>query len=354
MNGFATPVVLFVFNRVDKLRRLLAVLCRVRPAVLLVVADGPRAGHADDAARCKAVRALLERIAWPCVVHRHYAEVNLGCDRRIASGIDWVFGTVGEAIFLEDDLLPDPSFFPWCAAMLARYRDAPTVLQVAGRNELGQWIGAGGDHHLIHRVGTLAWATWRRAWQAAGQVALPGDLGAIGGQVARGRLDPLVAEHFAMMHGIAAHGALHSWDNRWALRRALLGGMSVVPPINLVSHVGFDAEATHGRFAGDIRALQQVGTVPAVEAGFRAAPDLRLDRWALLLDLMATWRNLAMLDRLARAPALVTDERLRHQLAPFAARTEALAALGHLRRFATDPAALDPLITLLRRDAVAA
>src|SRR5882724_6402821 len=151
MTAFDTPVVLFVFNRPDKLRRLLAVLSQVRPALLLVVADGPRAEHPEDAARCDAARALIERVAWHCEIRRLYAAVNLGCDPRIASGIDWVFGQVDEAIFFEDDLLPDPSFFAWCSAMLARYRDTAAVLQVVARNELGRWVGGGGDHHLIHR-----------------------------------------------------------------------------------------------------------------------------------------------------------------------------------------------------------
>src|SRR5258706_16447042 len=149
MSAFATPVVLFVFNRPELLRRLLAVLAAVRPAMLLVVADGPRARHPDDAARCAAVRALVEQVGWPCEIHRLYAATNVGCDPRIASGIEWALSRFEEAIFVEDDHLPDPSFFSWCAAMLARYRDDTTVLQVTGRNELGQCDGNAGDHHLI-------------------------------------------------------------------------------------------------------------------------------------------------------------------------------------------------------------
>ncbi len=60
---------------------------------------------------------------WPCEIVRNYAETNLGCDARIASGIDWAFEQVDEAILLEDDLILDPSFFRWCADMLSRYRD---------------------------------------------------------------------------------------------------------------------------------------------------------------------------------------------------------------------------------------
>jgi len=164
----------------------------------------------------------------------------------------------------------------------------------------------------------------------------------------RGSLDPLVAQHFVMLHRLAVEGPVHGWDNQWALRCAMLGGLSVVPPVNLVAHAGFDAEATHTRFVADLRGLQPVGEAPAPVPGFVAEPDARLDRWALLLDLMATYREPRMLARLARRPGLLRDHRLRHHLAPFAMPAESLAALRHLRRFATDPAALDPLIGLLQ------
>jgi hypothetical protein len=350
---FATPVVLFVFNRPAKLARLLAVLEKVRPALLLVVADGPRADRPDDAAACAAARALVERPAWPCEVRRNYAEANLGCDPCIAAGIDWVFGQVEQAIFLEDDLLPDPSFFSWCAAMLARYRPAPgvstnRVLQIAGRNELGRWEGNGGDHHLIHRASQWGWATWRSAWWSVRRIDLPGDPAAIGADVARGSLDPLVADHFVMLNRLAGMGAGKAWDYQWALRRALVGGLSVVPPANLVANLGFGDEATHTRFARDLRGLLPVLAAPALVPEFKAGPDPRLDRWTLLLDLMATYRDPVLLARLARLRGQVVDHRLRHHLAPLAMPDEALAALRHLRQFTTDPAALDPLIGLLQ------
>ena len=180
------PVVLFVFNRPEKLRRLLSVLAEVRPTTLLVVADGPRVENADDTVRCRDVRELLTRVDWPCEIVRHYADENLGCDTRIASGIDWAFEQVEEAILLEDDLVPDPTFFRWCADMLSRYRRVPSVAHVAGRNELGRWDRDGGDHHLVWRGSQSGWATWRRAWRAAPGVALPGERTALDLQLARG------------------------------------------------------------------------------------------------------------------------------------------------------------------------
>ena len=131
------PVILFLFNRPDNLRRVVEVLRRVQPPLIFVIADGPRPNHPDDVARCRAARAVVEHFDWSCRVVRSYADTNMGCTARISSGLNWAFQEVAEAIVLEDDVVPHPTFFAWCTRMLDRYRDEPNVMHVSGRNHLG-------------------------------------------------------------------------------------------------------------------------------------------------------------------------------------------------------------------------
>jgi hypothetical protein len=70
---------------------------------------------------CAAVRAVIDPTDRPCRVLTNFSDDNLGCRRRVSSGIDWVFSLVEEAIFLEDDCLPDQTYFPFCEQMLDRY-----------------------------------------------------------------------------------------------------------------------------------------------------------------------------------------------------------------------------------------
>ena len=140
------PVVLVVFNRPDKAAETFNVVRAARPSTLLIVADGPRADHPDDPSRCRATRAVVDAVDWPCDVLREVSDEHLGCDPRVASGLDWAFSHVDSAIVLEDDIVPDPSFFPWCAAMLERYRDSPDIMHVSGRNDLGRSGPPGADH----------------------------------------------------------------------------------------------------------------------------------------------------------------------------------------------------------------
>ena len=124
----ATPVAFIIFNRPDTTEKVFAEIARARPPKLLVIADGPRAGREGEAARCAATRAIIDRVDWQCEVLTNYSEANLGCRNRVASGIDWVFEQVPEAIILEDDCLPHSSFFRFCEDLLIRYRHEERIL----------------------------------------------------------------------------------------------------------------------------------------------------------------------------------------------------------------------------------
>src|SRR6266404_4767750 len=130
-----TPLAFIVFNRPDLTAKVFERIREARPEHLLVVCDGPRKDVATDAQRVAEVRALIANgVDWPCKVVRNYAETNMGCRERAASGLNWVFSLTEEAIILEDDCLPDPSFFPYCEEMLERYRDTPEVMHINGTN----------------------------------------------------------------------------------------------------------------------------------------------------------------------------------------------------------------------------
>jgi hypothetical protein len=71
---------------------------------------------------------------WPCDVRCNFSDWNLGCGRRVSSGLDWVFSTVDRAIILEDDCLASRGFFSFCDALLERYCDNESVWVISGNS----------------------------------------------------------------------------------------------------------------------------------------------------------------------------------------------------------------------------
>lgn len=160
----STPVAFFIFNRPVLTEIVFEAIAKAKPKKLLVVADGPR--FAEEEEKCQKARAaVIDKINWECEVLTNFSDRNQGCKYRVSSGLDWVFSEVEEAIILEDDCLPAPSFFRFCETLLARYRDDERVMTISGDNfQLGN-SRTEYSYYFSKYTHIWGWASWRRAWQ---------------------------------------------------------------------------------------------------------------------------------------------------------------------------------------------
>ncbi len=241
-----TPVALIIFNRPDCTARVLDAIARAKPEKLLVIADGPRLKKPDDVEKCAKTRAMVDRIDWDCEVIKNYSELNLGCKMRPVTGIDWVFEQVEEAIILEDDCLPHPSFFPFCEELLIRYRDDERVMMIGGINYLGEWKTAYQSYYFSYFGGSWGWASWRRAWKHydPGMKIWP--------LVQEARIleqifpDPKHCAYWKEIFQQVYEGRMNDvWDYQWLLTCWVQSGYRVFPEFNLISNIGFRDDATH-------------------------------------------------------------------------------------------------------------
>lgn len=243
MEQLKTPVALLIFNRPDTTGQVFARIRQARPRQLLVVADGPRLNRTGEAAACAAARAIIDEVDWPCDVQTNYSAVNLGCKRRVSSGLDWVFQTVEEAIILEDDCVPHPSFFRYCAELLDRYRDDERVMHIGGSNfQFGRRQGSA-SYYFSRYAHVWGWASWRRAWQHY-DVSL-GNWPAVRTTLLKQFEQAREAEFWRLTLDRVALGEIDTWDYQWALACMARKGLAAVPNVNLVTNIGFGASATH-------------------------------------------------------------------------------------------------------------
>jgi hypothetical protein len=248
-----TPVVFIIFNRPGLTRQVFAAIRAAQPRLLMVVADGPRSDRPGEAERCAEVRALVEAgVDWPCEVRRNYAETNLGCARRVVSGLDWVFGQVEQAIILEDDCLPAPEFFSFCCELLARYADHPLVGQVSGCCFVPRLTGdaVGPDYYFSRYPHCWGWATWAAKWRKydnescsqLGEAEIPWPEGLIHRRERRAW-----RKRFEQV----GSASMSIWDYRWTMSCWQHGMLSANAYVNLVSNIGFGTDATHTH-SGDL------------------------------------------------------------------------------------------------------
>ena len=243
--------------------RVFAEIARARPPRLLVVADGPRADRPGELDACHAARAVIERVDWDCEVLTNFAETNMGCRRRVSSGLTWVFEQVEEAIILEDDCLPHPSFFPYCEELLERFRDDERVMMISGDNfQFGRRRTPYSYYFSRGTTDIWGWASWRRAWRLydAGMRLWP-ELRDAGWLKDLLRDDDMVGywrETFEKTY--AGHD---TWDYQWTFSIWAQNGLAAIPNVNLVSNIGWGQRATHTSSADS-----PLGHLPAGEMRF--------------------------------------------------------------------------------------
>ena len=242
-----TAVAFIIFKRPDTTARVFAAIRAARPPRLYVIADGARPDKPGEPEAVSVTRSLTDAVDWDCEVTRLHSDQNLGCRRRVQTGLDEVFSCEEEAIILEDDCLTDPSFFPYCEELLARYRDEPRVMHISGDNFLWGRCRTGNSYHFSRSVHVWGWATWRRAWQQ-----YDADLTTWGGPLFENNLLPGFVSEAEKTYWLEAFGKIldnpeknTSWATIWSNSVRVHGGLCIYPQVNLVENIGFDGEATH-------------------------------------------------------------------------------------------------------------
>jgi len=245
-----TPVAFIIFNRPERTAEVFSAIRVARPPQLFVIADGPRPHVQSDAAKCAAARAMIENVDWPCQVVRRFSDENIGLRRNVSEGLDWVFGQTERGIILEDDCLPDPSFFLFCQELLERYAQDRHVGMIGGTNlDPARNVPSGSDSYYFSSFCHIwGWATWRRAWQLCDHEMKDWP------ELRRtdwlkNKCESATAENFWRRHFDDSYGqkvgGLNTWDVPWSFSCWRHDMMSIVPRTNLVANIGFGADAAH-------------------------------------------------------------------------------------------------------------
>ncbi len=247
-----TPIIFFIFKRPKETTLVWEQIKKFQPTKLFIVADGPR--NIDEKRLTDSVRAVVETIDWPCEVERNYSDINLGCRKRVWSGLDWSFSQLKNdtdgAIILEDDCLPNQSFFGFCTEMLEKYSRNPKIMHIGGTNF--QQNNPSFDKEMSHDsyyFSSIAqiwgWATWKRAWKLydgpmASWPELKGSK-----ELKRALSDLLIFQYWSNHFQKIFEGKTDTWDIAWTYTCFKESGLAIMPKVNLVTNIGMGVGATH-------------------------------------------------------------------------------------------------------------
>jgi hypothetical protein len=256
------PVALLIFNRPKNTAHVFRAIRAYKPETLLVVADGPRPDRPDDMTLCAETRAVVENgVDWPCNLKLCYSDSNLGCGIRVSSGLDWVFSEFEEAIILEDDTVPDPTFFQFCGELIDRYRSDPQIFAICGDSIIHTRMRSNHSYRFSNFFSPWGWATWRNRWaQYDYKMNFWANL-----RTSCYLYDIMPQAHLKEMWthimDLTMDGKIDTWDYQWISTIWAHHAFVVHPARNLITNIGAGRNASHTFSFGNPRTYRK--TYPA-------------------------------------------------------------------------------------------
>lgn len=287
------PILLMGFNRPECMAASLARLREVQPRTLFIAIDGPRPHRPEEIELVTACRALVSEVDWDCNVQTLFQPHNLGCGLGVSTAISWFFEHVDRGIILEDDIIPDPTFFDFCAQLLTRYENDDRVFAISGCNYVpsGHLTAPQAPYRFSRVPHIWGWATWRRSWQRH-RLQIPDWRS----RVPLGQLwritdhSPAGTAYWASTFTLLGRGDIDTWDGQLVLAAFESGQLTATSNVNLVQNIGFGQSATHTIVDRD--ELQPIGHAHMPLPDVPVVVDQRADTWTLRHHHKGTWRGL--------------------------------------------------------------
>ncbi|RPI02482.1 MAG: hypothetical protein EHM64_13890 [Ignavibacteriae bacterium] len=279
--SFGTPILFLIFNRPDTTAQVFEKIREIRPRRLFISADGPRSGKPGERQKCEETRKIVKRVDWKCEVKTNFSEKNLGCRNGVSSGIDWFFNHVSEGIILEDDCLPELSFFHFCETLLGYYRNDDRVMHIGGVNFQDGATRGSGSYYFSKLNHIWGWATWKRAWDKYDVTVSSYPQLLEQNMLQTVFPDPAMCRFWRKNIELVHKMKKDTWDVQWQYAVSVNNGLSILPNVNLVSNIGYNLDATHTIDNFHALASRPTSPLDTFRHPLFVVPDLQADAYTM-------------------------------------------------------------------------
>ena len=251
-----TPILIITFNRPDFLKKIISVLEKIKPKKIYFKIDGPRQGNKNDEKQILKTKKIINKIQWKCKKIVFESKKNLGSRDNPTRGIDWLFSHEKRGIILEDDCIPNKSFFKYCEELLKKYENNNKISMISGRNNLERTDLRSSYYFTFGN--TWGWATWRRAWKFNDVKLKNWNNKKLRKNFYKNLKDyPIFYEILKdRCDKIKKNKIISAWDYQWFFSSISRNMLGVIPRVNLVKNIGFDKRSTHTKNNNKIHSIK--------------------------------------------------------------------------------------------------
>lgn len=233
------PVLFLTFNRIDTTKRVFAEIQKAKPPRFYFASDQGR--NEEEIKKVKKVRKyVLDNINWDCEVKTLLRDENLGCRNSVSDAITWFFKNEKDGIILEDDCLPNQSFFHFCEELLDYYKDDKRIWHISGDQFVSNFDN-GASYYFAKIMHCWGWASWADRWAYYGK-----DLKDYNeSNLQKFSENEKVQKYWLEILTKMKKSEINTWDYQWTFRLIESNGLCINPSKNLISNIGFGEEGTH-------------------------------------------------------------------------------------------------------------
>lgn len=233
---YKTPILFLIFNRPDTTKEVFGRIKKIQPKYLFISSDGPRKNKTGEEELCLEARSIIQEIDWPCILKTLFHDENLGCAKGVSTAISWFFEHVEQGVILEDDCLPDVTFFSFCEELLAKFKYDKTVGAICGFNNQLGIPRTRYSYYFARLHSSWGWATWADRWQKYNEITNIPELNVLNKPVIL-ELKEEIQDTFSCK--------IDSWAYRWQYVFQKNDFICIYPNVSLIQNIGFAKDASN-------------------------------------------------------------------------------------------------------------
>ena len=240
-----TPVLLMVYIKPETTIKVVEKLKEINARKIYVSINIPPDNNTKDIKKNLEVKKIIQNINWNCKIFIKLRKKHVSAYISYRDAINWFFKKEKEGIVLEDDTVPNKSFFMFCDKMLKRYRNNNKISQICGSSFINQKVKR--ESSYFYSNYTLCWgyATWSRSIKDFDESMFNWPKIKKNNYLYKILNDKKFVSYWSEIFDTQFTKKFRAWDYIWLYSNWSKNKISIVPKKHLVANIGFVKDATH-------------------------------------------------------------------------------------------------------------
>ena len=251
-NMSLSPIVLFVYNRVEHTKKTIEALKKNRYAPeseLFIFSDGPK-DNEDDRVNVSNVRKYINSVEGFKKIIIEESLENKGLGTSIIVGTNKIIGKYGKVIVLEDDIVTSEDFLYYMNKGLDFYENNEKIYSITGYSFPFEKKDKHKENvYLSLFPSSWGWGTWQNRWENIDWDVKDWD------EFKKSKIQKflfhLIRPDLFEMLNAKMNGWNDSWAIRWAYAQFKSRTYSVFPINSYVENIGIDGTGNSGDTTAD-------------------------------------------------------------------------------------------------------